>query len=320
MTTTFGTPGAYGLYRPEFEHDACGIGALANIRGVRTHQMLSDALSVLLNMDHRGGAGLEPNTGDGAGILFQTPHRFFRKEAQKCGCLLPDEGDYGVAMLFLPRDPELFAQARELFEQCCNDVGLPVLFWREVPVDAHDLGVTARACQPRIWQAFMVRPASTARGEEFERALYLARRSIEKRAHGMGLPERDIFYVCSMSARTIVYKGMLLAGQLRTFYLDLSDATIETAIALVHSRYSTNTTPSAAASCGTTSSRSPLPRSAPGASGSTPTCCTSTTCRCPPRCRRPRPPTTPRPSPKSRCPRETPLPRWPPATGCATRI
>ena len=244
MTTTFGTPGAYGLYRPEFEHDACGIGALANIRGVRTHQMLSDALSVLLNMDHRGGAGLEPNTGDGAGILFQTPHRFFRKEAQKCGCLLPDEGDYGVAMLFLPRDPELFAQARELFEQCCNDVGLPVLFWREVPVDAHDLGVTARACQPRIWQAFMVRPASTARGEEFERALYLARRSIEKRAHGMGLPERDIFYVCSMSARTIVYKGMLLAGQLRTFYLDLSDATIETAIALVHSRYSTNTTPS----------------------------------------------------------------------------
>ncbi len=119
MTTPFGTPGADGLYRPEFEHDACGIGALANIRGVRTHQMLSDALSVLLNMDHRGGAGLEPNTGDGAGILFQTPHRFFRKEAQKCGCLLPDEGDYGVAMLFLPRDPELFAQARELFERCC---------------------------------------------------------------------------------------------------------------------------------------------------------------------------------------------------------
>ena len=119
-------------------------------------------------MDHRGGAGLEPNTGDGAGILFQTPHRFFRKEAQKCGCLLPDEGDcYGVAMLFLPRDPELFAQARELFEQCCNDVGLPVLFSARGAVDAHDLGVTARACQPRIWQAFMVRPASTARGEEF---------------------------------------------------------------------------------------------------------------------------------------------------------
>ena len=237
-------PKAWGLYRPEFEHDACGIGALANVKGVRTHQMLSDALSVLLNMDHRGGAGLESNTGDGAGILFQVPHRFFRKEAQKCGRLLPDEGDYGVAMLFLPRDENLFEQARTLVEQCCSENGLPVLFWREVPVDAHDLGATAQACQPRIWQAFMVRPGTVERGMEFERALYIARRSIEKRAQGMGMPQKDVFYVCSMSARVIVYKGMLLASQLRTFYLDLSDATVETAIALVHSRYSTNTTPS----------------------------------------------------------------------------
>ena len=234
----------YGLYRPEFDHDACGIGALANIKGVRTHQMLNDALSVLLNLDHRGGVGLEPNTGDGAGILFQTPHRFFRKEAQKCGQLLPDEGDYGVAMLFLPREQELFEQARALFERGCADCGLPVLFWREVPVDAHDLGVTARQCQPRIWQAFMLRPGSVAAGDDFERALYVARRVIEKRAHEQGLPERSIFYVCSMSARTIVYKGMLVAGQLNKFYLDLNDAKIETAVALVHSRYSTNTTPS----------------------------------------------------------------------------
>ena len=233
-----------GLWREEFEHDACGIGALASIKGVRTHQMLGDALSVLLNMDHRGGTGLERTTGDGAGILFQVPHRFFRKEAQKCGHLLPDEGDYGVAMLFLPRGAELFAQARALVEQCCTECGMPVLFWREVPVDAHDLGATARACQPRIWQAFVLRPGPVARGQEFERALYLCRRSMEKRAAALGLPERDVFYICSMSARTIVYKGMLLAGQLRAFYLDLSDATVETAVALVHSRYSTNTTPS----------------------------------------------------------------------------
>ena len=186
-------PKAWGLYRPEFEHDACGIGALANVKGVRTHQMLSDALSVLLNMDHRGGAGLESNTGDGAGILFQVPHRFFRKEAQKCGRLLPDEGDYGVAMLFLPRDENLFEQARTLVEQCCSENGLPVLFWREVPVDAHDLGATAQACQPRIWQAFMVRPGTVERGIEFERALYIARRSIEKRAQGMGMPQKDVF-------------------------------------------------------------------------------------------------------------------------------
>ena len=235
---------AYGLYRPAFDHDACGIGALAQLKGVRTHQMLNDALSVLLNLDHRGGVGLESNTGDGAGILFQLPHRFFRKEAQKCGHLLPDEGDYGVAMLFLPREQADFDAARELFEQGCADCGVPVLFWREVPVDAHDLGVTARACQPRIWQAFMLRPGTVAAGQDFERALYVARRTVEKRAHEVGLPERSIFYICSMSARTIVYKGMLVAGQLRTFYLDLNDATIETAIALVHSRYSTNTTPS----------------------------------------------------------------------------
>ena len=234
----------YGLYRPQFDRDACGIGALANIKGVRSHQMLNDALSVLLNLDHRGGVGLERNTGDGAGILFQTPHRFFRKEAQKCGHLLPDEGDYGVAMLFLPREQDLFEQARALFEQGCADCGVPVLFWREVPVDAHDLGVTARQCQPRIWQAFMLRPNGVAAGDDFERALYIARRSIEKRAHAAGLPERSIFYVCSMSSRTIVYKGMLVAGQLSKFYLDLTDAKIETAIALVHSRYSTNTTPS----------------------------------------------------------------------------
>ena len=235
---------AYGLYRPEFDHDACGIGALAQLKGVRTHQMLNDALSVLLNLDHRGGVGLESNTGDGAGILFQLPHRFFRKEAQKCGHLLPDEGDYGVAMLFLPREQADFDAARELFEKGCADCGVPVLFWREVPVDAHDLGVTARACQPRIWQAFMLRPGTIAAGQDFERALFVARRTVEKRAHAAGLPERSIFYICSMSARTIVYKGMLVAGQLRTFYLDLNDATIETAIALVHSRYSTNTTPS----------------------------------------------------------------------------
>ena len=232
------------LYRAEFEHDACGIGALASIRGVRTHQMLSDALSVLLNLDHRGGVGLEPNTGDGAGILFQMPHRFFRKEAQRCGCLLPNEGDYGVAMLFLPREQADYELARETFEQGCASCGLPVLFWREVPVDAHDLGATARACQPRIWQAFMLRPNDVEPGQDFERALYVCRRTIERRAAALGLPERDVFYVCSMSARTIVYKGMLLASQLRTFYRDLNDAAIETAIALVHSRYSTNTTPS----------------------------------------------------------------------------
>ncbi|MDO4798001.1 MAG: glutamate synthase large subunit [Coriobacteriales bacterium] len=233
-----------GLYRPEFEHDACGIGALAHLKGKRSHSMVDDALSVLVNLEHRGGKGLEPNTGDGAGILFQVPHRFFRKEAQKCGHLLPNEGDYGVAMIFCPQDQTGVRDARRIFEDGCAAEGIPVLFWREVPVDDHDLGATARACMPTILQAFVSRPDHVAPGDEFERKLYVCRRTIEKRGEAAHELEGKIFYVCSMSARTIVYKGMLVATQMRRFYLDLNDAAVESALALVHSRYSTNTTPS----------------------------------------------------------------------------
>jgi len=237
-------PSGQGLYRPQFEHDACGIGALAHMQGKRSHQMLDDALSVLVNLEHRGGIGLEKNTGDGAGILFQIPHRFFRKEAQKCGRLLPSEGDYGVAMLFLPRDEEGVACAMSVFEEGCAQCGIPLLFWRDVPTDPHDLGETARECMPTIKQAFLGRPDDAEVGEQFERRLYVCRRTIEKSASvDPGLASRT-FYVCSMSSRTIVYKGMLVSTQMRRFFLDLNDASTETAVALVHSRYSTNTTPS----------------------------------------------------------------------------
>ncbi len=232
------------LYRPSFEHDACGIGALASLTGAKSHQILDDALSVLVNLEHRGGTGLERNTGDGAGILFQVPHHFFRKEAQKCGHLLPDEGDYGVAMLFLPQDPEGVRAAQRLFEEGCAAAGIPVLFWRAVPCDPHDLGETARACMPTIMQCFVGRPEAVAAGEDFERRLYVCRRTIEKRAAGAHELAGKIFYICSMSARTIVYKGMLVATQMRRFFIDLNDAAVKTAVALVHSRYSTNTTPS----------------------------------------------------------------------------
>lgn len=235
---------AQGLYRPEFEHDACGIGALASLRGVRTHQMIDDALSVLVNLEHRGGKGLERNTGDGAGILIQVPHRLFRREAQRWGHLLPDEGDYGVAMLFFPQDGEGVHDAKAAFEDGCAECGLPLLFWREVPIDPRDLGETAKACMPTILQAFVKRPDDVPAGDAFERRLYVCRRTIEKRAEATSSLSGKIFYVCSMSARTIVYKGMLVAPQLRTFYPDLTDGRAETALALVHSRYSTNTTPS----------------------------------------------------------------------------
>ena len=232
------------LYREEFEHDACGIGALAHLGGTKSHQLLEDALSVLVNLEHRGGKGLERNTGDGAGILFQVPHRFFRKEAQRWGHLLPDEGDYGVAMVFFPQDEEGTAAARSVFERGCAEAGIPLLFWRRVPTDPHDLGDTALACMPTIMQAFLGRPASVAAGDDFERTLYVCRRTIEKSAQATSSLKGKIFYICSMSTRTIVYKGMLVATQMRQFYPDLGDASVETSLALVHSRYSTNTTPS----------------------------------------------------------------------------
>ncbi|MFR7746365.1 MAG: glutamate synthase large subunit [Eggerthellaceae bacterium] len=237
-------PRQRGLYRPEFEHDACGIGAMAHLKGKRTHQMVDDALSVLVNLEHRGGKGLERNTGDGAGILFQIPHHFFRKEAQKYSHLLPDEGDYGVAMLFFPQDKAGVAVAKRIFEEGCAETGLRLLFWREVPIDPHDLGSTARACMPTILQAFVARPHDVQRGNDFERRLYVCRRKVEKAAKAEYALTDKIFYVCSFSSRTIVYKGMLVATQMRRFYLDLSDAAVKTSIALVHSRYSTNTTPS----------------------------------------------------------------------------
>lgn len=245
MTQTEDKTRQPGLYRSEYEHDACGIGAIAHLKGVRSHQTLDDALSVLVNLEHRGGKALERNTGDGAGVLFQIPHRFFRKEAQKEGQLLPDEGDYGVAMLFFPHDDaQGVADAKRVFEEGCAANGVPLLFWREVPVDPHDLGDSARACMPTILQAFLRRPEACPRGIDFERKLYVTRRTIERAADANPALKGKIFYVCSMSTRTIVYKGMLVATQMRRFFIDLNDAAVETSLALVHSRYSTNTTPS----------------------------------------------------------------------------
>ena len=235
---------ARGLWRPEFEHDACGIAALVHLSGERSHQLLDDALSALINLEHRGGAGLEKNTGDGAGILFQIPHRFFRREAQCYGHLLPAEGDYGVAMLFLPQDDEGVEAGMRIFEEGCAHAGIPLLFWRDVPVDTHGLGATALECMPTMKQAFIGRPEGVPAGMDFERALYVCRRSIEKAGHAAPELAHKIFYICSMSSRTIVYKGMLVATQMRGFFRDLDDASTETALALVHSRYSTNTTPS----------------------------------------------------------------------------
>lgn len=228
-----------GLYDPAFEHDACGIGLLANIKGKKSRELLRQSLAVLCNLAHRGGVGSEPNSGDGAGVLLQIPHAFFQKVCT--GMDLPKAGDYGVGMFFLPRDMETQKGIVQKFEVIAAEEGLQVLGWRDVPVDSSSLGETAVSSMPFIRQVFVAR-GKIAAGVHFERALYIARRLLEKEAD-RAYPGQG-FYVASLSAATIVYKGMLTPEQVGLFYPDLHDDTMETAIALVHSRYSTNTFPS----------------------------------------------------------------------------
>lgn len=231
-------PQAQGLYNPAYEHDACGIGAIAQIKGIRTHKTIKDALNILIHLEHRGGTGAENNSGDGAGILFQLPDKFFRGE--KLGFVLPEEYDYAVAQLFLSQNEEIRREETEVIASSLQQEGLEILGYRRVPCDTYGIGPTALRAMPYIMQLFVKRPTHIERGMPFERKLYVARRVAEN----IGLKKHLSFYFCSFSSKTIVYKGMLVSTQVRDFYLDLKDTKVETAIALVHSRFSTNTFPS----------------------------------------------------------------------------
>ena len=224
------------LYDPRFEHDACGIGAVVDIKGRKSHRTVDDALKIVEKLEHRAGKDAEGKTGDGVGILLQIPHRFFQKAAGSLGIGLGQERDYGVGMFFFPQDALRRAQARKMFELIAAKEGMELLGWRDVPVCPDILGHKALAKMPRIQQAFIRRPEELAKGLEFDRRLYIVRREFEQ--------SNDNTYVASLSSRTIVYKGMFLVGQLRRFYPDLQDPDCESAIALVHSRFSTNTDPS----------------------------------------------------------------------------
>ncbi|EAJ1912228.1 glutamate synthase large subunit [Campylobacter jejuni] len=226
-----------GLYHPKNEHDACGIAAIANIRGIASYKVICDALEILMNLEHRGGAGAEENSGDGAGILIQIPHDFFK--TQELGFELPKKGDYAVAQMFLSPNTDTKEEAKEIFLQGLKDKKLEFLGFREVPFNPSDIGVSALKAMPYFLQAFVKKPSKISAGLEFERVLYSTRRLIEKRA--INVPK---FYFSSFSSRTIVYKGMLLSTQLSDFYLDFKDVNMKSAIALVHSRFSTNTFPS----------------------------------------------------------------------------
>ena len=232
------------LYEPFFEHDACGFGFVCDIRGRRSHAIVRDALTVLVNLEHRGATGAEKDSGDGAGLLIQVPHACLAGVAPQARIALPAAGGYGVGMVFLPRDPGSAEACAALVTEQLAEAGLSVLGWREVPTDDRSLGPTARGSQPTIRQVFVGRPESDADDLAFERRLYVARRLAEKAVARSAIPGRGEFYVPSLSARTIVYKGMLNASQLVSYYPDLADPRLESAIAMVHSRFSTNTFPS----------------------------------------------------------------------------
>ncbi|MBJ6802565.1 glutamate synthase large subunit [Geomonas propionica] len=239
---TIGLPKKQGMYDPQFEHDACGVGFVTNIKGKKSHEIVQQAITVLENLDHRGAVGSEYNTGDGAGILIQLPDAFFRKVCPEAGIELPAPGDYGVAMLFTSPEATERSAAKHIFQRIIAEEGVEVIGWREVPTDNSSLGDTAKAGEPLVRQIFFKRNAGCPDEESFNRKLYLVN---QRAIHEIRDQEVDPYwYVASISTRTIVYKGMLMPAQLDQYYPELRDEDVTSAIAVVHSRFSTNTFPS----------------------------------------------------------------------------
>ena len=241
MKTT-GLPKKQGMYDPQFEHDACGVGFVTNIKGKKSHEIVQQAITVLANLDHRGAVGSEHNTGDGAGILIQMPDSFFRKVCPEAGIELPAPGHYGVAMLFTSPEATERSAARHLFQRIIAEEAMQVIGWRDVPTDNSSLGATAKAGEPLVRQIFFQRAASCPDEDAFNRKLYVVQQRALHEIRDKGVD--PYWYFASMSTRTVVYKGMLMPAQLDQYYPDLRDPAMETAIAVVHSRFSTNTFPS----------------------------------------------------------------------------
>jgi len=236
-------PHPQGLYHPRNEHDACGMGLVASIRGEKSHAIIRKGLEVLINLTHRGAAGCDPETGDGAGILIQIPHTFFTRECGELGMQLPEPGAYGVAMCFLPVEKHSRLQAEGVLERIAQEEGLKVIGWRDTPLNGMAVGREARASQPYIEQLFLGRPAGMDE-EAFERLLYRVRRRTENEIADSEIEGKEFFYVPSLSCRTIVYKGLMLAPQIEKFYFELANPLVTSALCVVHQRFSTNTFPS----------------------------------------------------------------------------
>ncbi len=238
------TPRAQGLYDPAKEHDSCGVGFVADMKNRKSHDILEKGLQILVNLDHRGAVGADPTLGDGCGVLTQIPHRFFAPECAKLGFELPEPGHYAIGQFFMPRDGEARKRVRDIVEEVVAAEGQTVLGWRDVPTDNSGLGERVKAVEPVVQQIFVGRAANLASEDDFERRLFIIRKVVSNRVYAIGSPQIAEYYPVSMSARTIVYKGMVLVRQLAPYYRDLLDPRYETALALVHQRFATNTFPS----------------------------------------------------------------------------
>lgn len=230
-----------GLYSPAFEHEACGVGLVANVKGRKSHSVIDQGLEVLINLGHRGASGADAHTGDGAGIMVQMPHQFIVSVFGEAGIAVPELGDYGVGMTFLPRDPDECARCESAVERIVAEEGQEFLGWRDVPVSPDKIGTLSERIMPTIRQFLVGRGEVTEAGRDFDLRLLIIRKQAEKAILGDDLSALSDFYICSLSSKTVVYKGLIMAHQLRDFYHDLSNEEMITAFALVHSRFSTNT-------------------------------------------------------------------------------
>jgi len=233
----------FGLFDPALEKDSCGVGFIADIKGRRSHKIVEDALTILVNLEHRGAVGADPRAGDGAGILVQTPHKFLAKKAAELGIKLPAPGDYAVGALFMPHDAAWRAEIMDTYAAVAASEGMTLLGWREVPTDNSTLGESVKPTEPKHMQVFLGRNPKIKSEDEFERRLYILRKTISGIMHGKRGRQVSHYYPVSMSCRTLIYKGMFLADQLGTYYPDLHDPDFDSALALVHQRFSTNTFP-----------------------------------------------------------------------------
>jgi len=238
-----GFPEAQGMYSPENEHDACGVGFICNLKGKKSHGIIKDALEILVRLTHRGASGSDPLTGDGAGILLQIPHNFYKRECEKIGIKLPGEHEYGTGLVFLPQDGQQREQCKQILEEAIDSEGQKLLGWRKVPTTNKFIGKTAKASEPDIWQIFIGRGKSVKDEREFDRMLYIIRKVAENTIFKSDMADKGSFYIPTLTCRIIIYKGLLLPEQMEGYYTDLLDPEFVSALALVHQRYSTNTFP-----------------------------------------------------------------------------